>query len=296
MTYDHGNKKIVLFGGWIGGPVEGRSFNDTWTFDTRIGLWTQKHPAVSPPPASIGAHLAYDSANGVAVLFGDAYIDDYTWTYNVSTNTWTNMHPAPAPSCRIGHAIAYDSANGVVVLFGGNLGPYFNDTWTYDVSDNAWTEKNPALAPSPKAGFTMEYDQKNGVMVLFGGSNSSGYFNETWTYNATNDAWTQMKPPVSPSARIGHQMIYDSLLGEMVLFGGANDTECLSDMWTYNLSRNVWTQRQESIAPSARAYSGMAYDSDAGTTILFGGSGYTCFADTWSYDLKRFVSPGNFTS
>jgi len=291
MTHDDRNDAIILFGGK---GVDGSYPNDTWTFDTKTGRWTERRPKLSPPGTS-DARLAFDSANGVAVLFGNPDLDDYTWTYDLSKDTWTSMHPNPAPTRRNGHVLSYDSKNGMVIMYGGctYFGAYLVDTWTYNISNNVWEEKKPASHPPARWCPAMDYDRSNGVMVLFGGIGAVEY-NDTWTYNVTNDTWTEMKPSVSPPPMTG-RLVYDPSLGGMVLF---KDTYFEpADMWTYNLSRNVWTQLTPSKMPVARFMAGMACDSNTGTIVLFGGHpfGYT-LADTWAYNLKRYLPSGNFTS
>jgi hypothetical protein len=77
-------------------------------------------------------------------------------------------------------------------------------------------------------------------------------------------------------------MAYDSVHGEMVLFGGMNQY----DTWTYNLSLNRWTDKKPPTQPDARWGNGMAFDALHQKMIIYGGSSHESLVnDTWAYDL-----------
>ncbi len=91
--------------------------------------------------------------------------------------------------------------------------------------------------------------------------------------------------PLTPTARSDAAMAYDSGIGQMVLFGGADtDASLLSDTWTTN--GTTWTEAAPSSSPSARSDEAMAYDPSLGRVVLFGGlgAGNTTLSDTWTYD------------
>src|SRR5437870_7656880 len=124
------------------------------------------------------AHLAYDAARGVLVLFGglicqganvSCFEVNDTWTFDGSS--WKQQHPATSPPARDFASIAYDEARQVVVLFGGvncdtlNNCQAVNDTWTWD--GTTWSEQHPALSPPPRYSQAMAYDANHQQVVLF---------------------------------------------------------------------------------------------------------------------------------
>jgi hypothetical protein len=144
----------------------------------------------------------------------------------------------------------------------------------------------------------MAYDPATGNMVLFGGYNgTTGYLNDTWTYNGTT--WTQVVGTSgctnsctnSPSARNSASMAYDPATGNMVLFGGLGSSSYLNGTWTYN--GTTWTQVDDSSdlgcttactsSPPLRGYASLAYDPATGNMVLFGGLGSSYLNDTWTY-------------
>ena len=202
--------------------------------------------------------------------------------------SWKNMNTSTAPTARAYHAMAYDSANGVAVLFGGWLGNCtLGDTWTYNSTTKEWTNVTTSYGPPARSFHSMVYDRDHGEMIMFGGWSGTGFLNDTWTYNVTWNDWTRMVQPTPPPVRQQHTMSYDSGHDEVVLFGGKNETAFLGDTWTYNLSTNRWMDKSPPEAPAARLCSALAYDSQNGVSVLFGGADYDYLCDTWSYDLGQ---------
>ncbi len=76
-----------------------------------------------------------------------------------------------------------------------------------------------------------------------------------------------------------------------MLFGGLDvNSNTLGDTWTY--SGTTWSQVIPSSAPSARAFSAMAYDSTSGNVVLFGGldNSQNTLGDEWTF------ASGNWTA
>ena len=204
--------------------------------------------------------------------------------------SWTETTSGTAPSARHTHAMAYDSERGVIVLFGGNakdpLDNYMGDTWEWE--GNSWTEKLPLLSPSARAMHAMVYDAANGVVVLFGGWDGGSFLDDTWLWDGTQ--WSQVfdQPRCDrPSARQSHKMVYDSVRGVVVLYGGHNAGITLEDTWEWN--GTMWTQRFPVDRPGTRHVHAMAYDCSRGVVVLYGGASSSDqntpgLKDTWEYD------------
>jgi uncharacterized protein (TIGR03437 family) len=182
--------------------------------------------------------------------------------------------------------MAYDAAHGQVVLFGGgNELNTWGDTWTWDGTN--WTQQLvqfPETSPDQRSGAAMVYDSAHHQVVLFAGFGLGGdtHHNDTWVWDGTN--WTQLSPASSPPARQFHAMAYDSLHGQVVLFGGINQTnQYYQDTWVWDGAN--WTEMSPSSIPPNRAYHSMAYDSTHQNVVLFGGGSSTgIFNDTWVWN------------
>lgn len=201
---------------------------------------------------------------------------------------WTDLAPAgPAPDRRSGMAMVYDSEAGNVILFGGwDVDTDFGDTWVYDLAANTWTDISAPTAPPPRSLSQLVYDPAGGKVVLFGGTSDSGRYADTWAYDPVANTWADLTGPTAPSARGVHSMVYDSDFGQIVLFGGYNDTGELGDTWVYDPVASTWADLQPAgDLPSPRRAHAMAYDPVSGQMILFGGyNGSTVLNDTWAYD------------
>jgi hypothetical protein len=281
MAYDSARGVVVLFGGYYTDYQWEYYWEDTWEWDGTS--WVQPGPVGHPLPRTYHA-MAYDSTQGVVVLFGgkdreDNALDD-TWEWDGTS--WVQRSPASHPPARFYHAMAYDSTRGVVVLFGGGAwGDWLDDTWEWDGTD--WVERSPASHPSARSVHAMAYDSARGVVVLFGGEGWDGQLDDTWEWNGTN--WTQLSPPNRPSARSVHAMAYDSARGVVVLFGGLDGSGThRDDTWEWDGTN--WMQRGPASQPPARAGHAMAYDSAREVTVLFGGSDQ---GDTWEWDGTDWV-------
>ena len=106
------------------------------------------------------------------------------------------------------------------------------------------------------------------------------------TTSAAN-MWTDLSGPVAPSARSVHQMVYDSTLGKIILFGGyGTDSGSLATPGPTTTATNTWTDLQPAgDVPSPRRAHAMAYDPVLRSCDpLRGVRRYSVLDDTWAYD------------
>ena len=302
-VYDNANGKLIIV------AAKGRP-PTTYSYDTSTNTWTDLNPAQSPT-FTMGGAMAYDTDSGEIYHFGGlGYASEYSsnelWSYNPNTNTWTDRTPTSSPPGRQFPCLVYDSTNKVLVLFGGNgnnVQNYptqilYNDTWTYDPGSKTWTNMSPAVSPSARELSGMAFHKGRGVSVLYGGNIGPGVVMEadTWAYDYVRNTWTKMTPETSPPPRNAHSMAYDPINDKVVLVGGVSPPiyNWRADSWSYDYGKN-WTMGTRN-APSARSGHQMAYDSDTGETILFGGfdgalldqSSMMYCGDTWSYNLSQY--------
>jgi hypothetical protein len=124
------------------------------------------------------------------------------------------------------------------------------------------------------------------VLVLFGGLsdlNAAGgrdVFNDTWTFDGTS--WREVSSPTAPSAREDPAMA--TLGGKVVLFGGFDTVNNLSDTWVFD---GIWTEVSPPHSPPPRS-SGMMV-TIGGRIVLYGGAGTVggitvALGDTWTFD------------
>lgn len=289
MAYDFARQRVVLFGGYDGSAL----LDDTWEWDG--AAWTRIPTPAAPTPRSEHA-LAYDLIRGRTVLFGGvdglgAQADTWEW----DGVAWTNATPAgvsPPPLRR--HAMAGDVGRAGVVLFGGTAASGLTaDTWLWN--GRVWSQVPGIATPPPLDGHALVADIVRQVLVLFGGYGPVGTqgnlapSDETWELQPTG--WRQVTPATAPPRRTLTAAAFDQARARVVLFGGTDTGNALSDAWDWD--GTAWTSR--SGDPLARSGHAMATDPGGGSVVLFGGwDGIrTMLGDTWLHDGSRWaVGPG----
>ena len=167
--------------------------------------------------------------------------------------------------------------------------------WEYDLSENEWTPRGYTRdGPSKRYSQSLIYDKEAKKMVLFGGYDNDETLdgtkrnNETWIYDPETRIWQKQFPILKPSARLGHAMVYDTTHEVSILFGGYDGVgNYKNDTWIYDLGSNLWTQKNPSKKPPARYGHAMAFHSEIGKVVLFGGYNGSYLDDTWTYDLAN---------
>jgi hypothetical protein len=287
LASDTIRNRTVLFGG-VGFNLE---LADTWEWDGTS--WTHLAPANTPPSRSHHA-LAFDLLRARTVLFGgetngsNPLADTWEW----DGANWLHLTPAQNPPARFSHTLAFDVLRGQTVLFGGNInGALLADTWEWDGTN--WAQRLPAVSPRSRQATAMAYDLAHGCTVLFAGlSLQNLYLGDTWEWNGSN--WTQP----GPLPRDDAASVYDPIRARTVLFGGWQFASRLAFADTWEWDGSHWSQRTPATAPSPRTLHAMAFDSQRGRALLFGGfdGNSSSLADTWQWDGSLWTQLAPVTS
>lgn len=151
-----------------------------------------------------------------------------------------------------------------LVTFGGfrsKWGAYYNEGGMHNQTGEAQGEES--LSPIDR------FDERY-------------YFNDMWIYDPTANQWVErLSEGPSPSARKGHQMIARRTAGndtQLVLFGGHQQDQQTSDVWTIDLMRDreerQWTKIDPYIwgpRPPSMSYHTMLFSEDMNLFVVFGG-------------------------
>ncbi|MFZ4576678.1 MAG: kelch repeat-containing protein, partial [Phycisphaerales bacterium] len=148
----------------------------------------------------------------------------------------------------------------------------------------SWTQV-ATTGPSCRVDHAMMYDPVRLETIVFGGMTDvaqNTVSRETWRWNGTT--WAQAAGS-APGARDDASLVFDSVRGLGVLFGGrdVSNNRVFADTWEWNGS--AWASRAVA-GPSARHTYASAYDSSRSATLLFGGelqSGSPS-SETWRWD------------
>ncbi len=228
-------------------------------------------------PLLAGSAATWDPALGQFLLFGGSNGSGIaSTTYGFAGGEWTPLSARGPDGGLSGAAMAYDPEARSVVLFGGesanSTDPFPTTTWSY--ANGSWSAASLSPHPSARWGAAMAYDPALGGVALFGGLNETssggGALADLWVYRAGD--WTEVSPPVAPSARYGASLVYDPTLPGLLLYGGSSIPGVdLSDTWVYNAGN--WTQWSvpPNGGPPALFGAAMAFDPDLNGTVLTGG-------------------------
>jgi hypothetical protein len=317
MAWSSDLNSALVYGGWYGvhpqsyspladGEIWSLSTNNKYnSIDGNNSDW-DKTPAFQA--------MTYIDGNETVMNVGGAYSvtppsDNPCYapmkSFDLTTRNWTTPGPVPAPSCREYVRMAYDTAAKKLVLFGGQydwVNPIqaFNDTWSYSTGTGTWTNMSPPDAPAVRANYGMAYASKTGEVYVYGGNNSYVWdMSDLWSYNVTTNRWTNISAQDKPSARRDVAMTYDSKRNALVIFGGDQGLDNrLDDLWLYFIDTNKWERQVTTDGPSPRYFSEMVYDPSKDRYVVYGGNTKSgvWMCETWAYEYKPVERTGTYTS
>jgi hypothetical protein len=148
-------------------------------------------------------------------------------------------------------------------------------------TDGMWR----AAAPSVRMGQAAVWDPHNSQMLVFGGSDGT-YLNDLWAYRPASRTWVPLLPTgVSPPPRAWHVASWDSLHGQMLIFGGYSSLHSYNDLWAYRPASNIWIALTPSgNPPIARTGHSVVWDAANAQLLLFGGYDHIDpHNDLWAY-------------
>ena len=283
---------VLLFSGSTAPPrFDGYDLGDVWIWRAGSG-WTQKSGLgqkfgcpVSVPvtrPCRTSEFACFDPRAGQMVVMatdaGQAAPLTENWTYDPQNDSWQQRALDHRPDFMNGTTAALDEESDRLIAFDG-------DTWAYDPAANSWQQMHPKVSPVFDAFSSMVYDQKADRLILFV-VGSRGSLTAVWTYDFNHDAWTEADTGTGPSARSYAAVAYDPRSGHVIMFGGDLLDSPLSDTWSYDPAANRWTELKPQTGPTARGRHAMAYDSESGKMVMFGGgpNPRAYRNDTWTFD------------
>jgi hypothetical protein len=322
LSYDSARGVAVLFGGLASAQLTSRASSETWEFDGR--RW--RFRTLEGPSGRFGAAMAYDADRHITVLFGGLVTDQPSPTLLVaSAETWEwdgvswALRPGAGPSARSNAAMAYDAARHTMLLFGGATagGANLRDLWTWN--GTTWASV-PQSGTWPLGGATpsMAYDAQQGAVVLTSGGNS------TATWNGSE--WTTLTGAISSQARLAFDpsrgtvvaiapaaagtmatselrggtwqslnlplagtsaaLVYHQAAGHLITFEVPSLQADRSVITGHDLVDGAWTARRSRATPPGAFDPAMAFDSERGVSVLFGGGATEPAATDETWELR----------
>jgi hypothetical protein len=284
LGYDPAAKQFLVLGGRtsIGEYRKPRSY-DVLALDPKVLNWINEIPPAKDWGPKTGAATA-------PMWKGESWaLRDLEG--NVRPN-WTIYG-----TFSLGQKYDYDPDTKAFYFYAGG------STFKYDPANRQWTDLNPPNHPEKELGGTllwssMAYDRHNKQFILFGGGNVQSKRGDpgTWTYSPSKNAWTQLKLDEQPPPLANSRLVYDPEARKVVLFGGDQLDQLLSDTWLFDVTRMTWSEANPKRAPSPRGGHAMLWLPGAKKVLLIGGYTYTSTTsylaplyqrmptEVWTYD------------
>ncbi len=240
--HDPVSDRVVVFGGEGPTGMDDPSwdwFNDVWALDLgQGGVWTQLHPAGSPPAPRSRHAAAYDPVRHRMIVFGgdrdDMVLRPGVWELSLGTAPeWRLIVTAQHESfLRTRHLALYDPRRDRLIVWGGMDERYGlrNDTWALDLGNpEAWVPLAPTdPAPAPRGFAAGILDPLRDRMVVAGGYADAEPLNDIWDLSLGEDpGWRRLLPAgPAPPAMGSASAAYDPVNDRMVMRGGGS-----ADTW-----------------------------------------------------------------
>lgn len=177
----------------------------------------------------------------------------------------------------------------------GNAGTAVRNA-LYEFDGAAWTLKTAegaAGSPPARGGACVAWDRARSKLVVFGGDTGGttpALLGDTWEWDPTTNAWTDVTPNPSPSPRRWAAMAYDPSSGGMLLFGGDTQitpTTPTNDTWLF--FGGAWTQLGATTSPPVRRLHSLVTRPDFGDVFLCAGD------DSRNTPVVRLLDAWRFT-
>lgn len=267
MAFDDARGVTVLFGG----SFDSTSFADTWEWNG--DTWTQRFPAVSPPPALMAkVQMVFDSARDVAVLVHPTGTWEWDGT-NWAQRTTTPMNP---------YGIAFDPVRGRTVALMSMGGSMASQSSVMEWDGTTWATITSPTGPFHSiVGMAWHAGSQRVVaFTAFQGVSNPNAGARLWSWDGA--VWTSSPQGVSTYVNGGVLVSYGSGIRA---YGGLSNQMPLVGLYTPPATGLQTTSGN----PNGRLGHAMAYDSLRNRIVLFGGVRYYTQlinfvrGDTWEY-------------
>lgn len=280
---DPGHHRVMLVNGLLNGLVADPATVELWTWDGTRWEFAPRFSTQVPGRTLAAAALGPDSRMFIFGGWGGNHVLGDTWV--LMDGRWSQLD-VDGPSPRDHISAAYDEARGMMVFFSGVLedGSLAQETWGFNGRE--WTLLSTE-GPDGRAHYAIAYDQARQQVILFGGTDGQRSFNDLWAWDGTR--WTEIETDGGPSPRDAMAMAYDPGTESILLFGGRTGQQNLDDFWRWNGAR--WEEINVE-RPEGRSFAEMAYDTDRGRMVMFGGYTGVGFNnptnETWEWDGSQW--------
>ena len=216
------------------------------------------------------------------------YFYDEFWRLWTENGTWEriNLHAPPGKLSRASMCVDWESEYRHVYIYGGQThGGESEAIARYNITGNIWDVMNPPIKPEGRRNSALKYDPYNDGLWMFGGRDNQSSvttYNDLWFFHINKKKWEDRSYGLGkPSTRYGHSLAVNHHNGEVIVFGG--DDESDETLHTWRVGWRDWVNVQSTYNPGRDwQYHSMHYSPETGLFYLWAGSGYG--VEVWSYN------------
>lgn len=307
MAYDEQRKRMVLHGGkdirMLNGKPADRELGATWVYNGTS--WQQCKFLVEA--RANGHAMVYDpEQRALLLLRNEAFAGRVGFSALIPertsvVNAWRPVREDDPAVSRTNFAAAYDVKARTVVVYGGEVRDDSNK-WkgtrdTLTLTDETPQERAAATAKAKLAAesvpgwtlhdngdfatadfmpYAIHVDRKRGVPVMIGasarkailsGDSSQDGGNRFVVYERHGGVWKLIPASNAPGVRTSYGCWFDARSGLLMLYGGRDNKESLSDLWSWD-GRN-WRCIAESTpgAPTVEDEQPFGWDDKRGVLV-----------------------------
>jgi N-acetylneuraminic acid mutarotase len=172
-----------LIGGWTD-PSNGQQYLlDVWEYDPATDSWTQKNNFPGNPKIWAGGFAIGNIAYyGLGYEGPNSHPVDW-WQYDPTADGWTRKADFPHILYSLNYGFSI-GGTGYLLIYGN-----YQNWYSYDTTADQWAAKTPNPA----------YIDANGMSFTVGNQGyyltRTGFFNQTWVYDAPTDSWSRNTSP-----------------------------------------------------------------------------------------------------
>ena len=268
LVYDSRERRVLSYGGSTSGDLGGVTGQFMAWDGTR---WVELCDPCPPGPR-LHHGFAYDSARGVAVLYGgfddSGERQEEVWEWD--GEAWSNRGVA-GPPARSHMWTSYDPERGRMFVFGGETDlATSSDILEYDGEN--WYSVLPGVEePSPRrdaGGNAAAFDPIRKRVLLYGDDQQG---DELWAWDGSG--WTLLCETCTDEPRLGAMLAVDPLRQRILVVGGFRGGTDIFGTWELSLDGDPLCDLSE---PTARDTGALTHDVDRDVLVLFGGNGTGC--------------------
>ena len=277
-TFDESRDEMVVYAG-SNGVHKSDAFRLSFTGSP---TWSALSPSGTVPMARSYHSAVRDPIRDRDIVFAglsSILLSDLWALDRTESPSWAPIPASPtSPIMPRGYAaMVLDTARDRLLMFGGigALGVIGNDLWELPLAEGGPFRPLAFTGTFPAPGFAMRhaaiYDPIRDRVLLFGGTAPGA--SRLWQLSLSGiPTWSELQPSGTLPPRRGRgSVVYDPSRDRILLFGGVNEIQWLSDTWSLDLATMTWSQVITTTVPSARYEHAAVWDPTHDRMVIFGG-------------------------